>query len=197
MGSVSTGPTPALFTLRSLPSFALAFRLALRPDLSPPPSAHQQPRTQPPSPIPRSHPDPPAAPLRDHPPAHTRPPAPALTHAHTHTSTPPRTHPHHTHTLSRHAPGRPHVPALLRCTHSRGNSEGSGICRRLDLRPMSYQRGRSYRCGLGREWGRRGGRGKSGRGTRGGRSGVPLLALSDQRKKVAGTVHFSLENFTK
>ena len=53
MESVSTGPTPALFTLRSLPSFALAFR----------------------------------------------------------------THPHHTHTLSRHAPGRPHVPALLRCTH--------------------------------------------------------------------------------
>lgn len=35
MESVSTGPTPALFTLRSLPSFALAFRLALRPDLSP------------------------------------------------------------------------------------------------------------------------------------------------------------------
>ena len=82
MGSVSTGPTPALFTLRSLPSLDPAY----------------------------PHP-------RDHPPARTRPPAPALTHAHTHTSTPPRTHPHHTHTLSRDAPGRPHVPALLRCTH--------------------------------------------------------------------------------
>lgn len=34
MESVSTGPTPALFTLRSLPSLALAFRLALRPALS-------------------------------------------------------------------------------------------------------------------------------------------------------------------
>ena len=31
----------------------------------------------------------------------------------------------------------------------------------------------------------------------GGRSGVPLLALSDQRKKVTKTVHFSLENFAK
>lgn len=37
----------------------------------------------------------------------------------------------------------------------------------------------------------------AGRGTRGGRSGVPLLALSDQRKKVTKTVHFSLENFAK
>lgn len=31
----------------------------------------------------------------------------------------------------------------------------------------------------------------------GGRAGVPLLALSDQRKKVTKTVHFSLENFAK
>ena len=115
-GSVSTGPTPALFTLHSsIPSRSPSARAQARPVL--PPSAHRQPATQPPSPIPRSHPDPPAAPLRDHPPARTRPPAPALTHAHTHTSTPPRTHPHHTRTLSRHAPGRPHVPALLRCTH--------------------------------------------------------------------------------
>lgn len=117
MESVSTGPPPALFTLRSpIPSRSPSARAQARTVL--PPSAHRlHPPSQPASPIPRSHPDPPAAPLRDHPPAHTRPPAPALTHAHTHTSTPPRTHPHHTHTLPRHAPGRPHMPALLRCTH--------------------------------------------------------------------------------
>lgn len=39
--------------------------------------------------------------------------------------------------------------------------------------------------------------GEVGRDRGGGRSGVPLLALSDQRKKVAKTVHFSLENFAK
>lgn len=115
MESASTGPPPALFTLRSLPSLALAFGSRSGPPC--PPTFGAPAATHPPSPIPRSHPDPPAAPLRDHPPAHTRPPAPALTHAHTHTRTPPRTHPHHTRTLSRHAPGRPHVPALLRCTH--------------------------------------------------------------------------------
>ena len=53
MGSVSTGPPPALFTLRSLPSFALAFRLALRPALS----SHLRRigSTQPPSQPARSH----------------------------------------------------------------------------------------------------------------------------------------------
>lgn len=108
-------PPPCLPCVRCLPSRSPSARARSRTVL--PPSAHRHPSSQPAIPIPRSQPDPPAAPLRDHPPAHTRPPAPALTHAHTHTSTPPRTHPHHTRTLSRHAPGRPHVPTLLRCTH--------------------------------------------------------------------------------
>lgn len=197
MRSVSTGPPPALFTLRSpIPSRSPSARAQARPVL--PPSAHRQSATQPPSPIPRSHPDPPAAPLRDHPPAHTRPPAPALTHAHTHTSTPPRTHPHHTRTLSRHAPGRPHMPALLRCTHSRGNF--IGLWNMSKDRPPPYdipEAGRYYRCGRVMEWGGRGGRARSGRGTRWGRSGVPLLALSDQRKKVAKNRAFFFRKFCK
>lgn len=117
MESASTGPPPRPVYPAFVAFPRARLRLALRPALS----SHLRRigSTQPASPIPRSHPDPTAAPLRDHPPAHTRPPAPALTHAHTHThtSTHPRTHPHHMHTLSRHAPGRPHVPALLRCTH--------------------------------------------------------------------------------
>lgn len=119
MESVSTGPTPALFTLRSLPSLALAFGSRSGPPCPPtfgaPAATH--PASQPASRIPTLTPI-----LQPHPSEITRQHAPALTHAHTHTSTPPRTHPHHTHTLSRHAPGRPHVPSLLRCTHSRGNS---------------------------------------------------------------------------
>lgn len=89
MESVSTGPTPALFTLRSLPSFALAFRLALRPDLSPPPSAHQQPRTQPASPIPTLIPilqPHPSEITRQHTPVHPLPPSRMRTRT--------RAHPH-------------------------------------------------------------------------------------------------------
>ena len=112
MESVSTGPPPALFTLRSpIPSRSPSARAQARPVL--PPSAHPS----------DTHDL-----LADPPTRHTltseitRQHTPALTHAHTHTSTPPRTHPHHMRTLSRHAPGRPHVPTLLRCTHSKGNS---------------------------------------------------------------------------
>lgn len=196
MESVSTGPTPALFTLRSLPSFALAFGSRSGPHC-PSTFGASAPPSQPASPIPRSHPDPPAAPLRDHPPAHTRPPAPALTHAHTHTSTPPRTHPHHTHTLSRHAPGRPHMPALLRCTHSNSNSEDSGICRRVDLRPMSYGSKEVLPVWAGQGVGSSGRSGEIGAGASRGPVGPGLGVLSDQRKKMQKTVHFSLENFAK
>lgn len=114
MESDSTGPPPALFTLRSLPSLALAFGSRSGPHCLPtfgasaPPS--QPARSHDHTPILQPHP---SEITRQHTPTH----APALTHAHTHTSTPPRTLPHHMHTLSRHAPGRPHVPALLRCTH--------------------------------------------------------------------------------
>lgn len=196
MESVSTGPTPALFTLRSLPSLALAFGSRSGPHC-PPTFGASAPPSQPASPIPRSHPDPPAAPLRDHPPAHTRPPAPALTHAHTHTSTPPRTHPHHTHTLSRHAPGRPHMPALLRCTHSNSNSEDSGICRRVDLRPMSYGSMEVLPVWAGRGVMMSGRSGEIGAGDARGQVGGSAAGTLGSAKKMQKTVHFSLENFAK
>lgn len=91
MESVSTGPTPALFTLRSLPSLALAFRLALRPDLSP----HlrrigsAQPATQPASPIPTLTPilqPHPSEITRQHTPVHPLPPSRMRTRT--------RAHPH-------------------------------------------------------------------------------------------------------
>lgn len=128
-------PPPCLPCVRCLPSRSPSARAQARTVL--PPSAHRLHPASQPARSPRPPRSSSCTPQRS--PAGTHPsPAPALTHAHPHTSTPPRTHPHHTHTLSRHAPGRPHMPALLRCTHSNSNSEDSGICRRLDLRPMSY-----------------------------------------------------------
>ena len=87
MGSVSTGPTPALFTLRSLPSLALAFRLALRPALfshlrrtSIQPAASQLP---PLTPILQPHP---SEITRQHTPVHPLPPSRMRTRT--------RAHPH-------------------------------------------------------------------------------------------------------
>ena len=146
MESVSTGPPPALFTLRSpIPSRSPSARAQARTVL--PPSAHQQPHT-------RSRPH---AHTRSRPHAHTRSRPHACAHAHehtpTHTSTHPRTRAHThapTHTPT-HAPAshaspaytfasRARTPAHARApalhTHS-SNSEDSGIGRRVALRPMS------------------------------------------------------------
>lgn len=92
MESVSTGPTPALFTLRSLPSLALAFRLALRPTLSShlrrtssqPPS---QPAGSPRSPRSSSR-TPQRSPASTHPSTRSRPHACAHAHEHTPTHAP-------------------------------------------------------------------------------------------------------------
>ena len=93
MGSVSTGPTPALFTLRSLPSLALAFGSRSGPHCPPtfgaPAATH--PASQPAgshahTPILQPHP---SEITRQHTPAHPLPPSRmrTRTRAHTHART--------------------------------------------------------------------------------------------------------------
>lgn len=92
MGSVSTGPTPALFTLRSLPSFALAFGSRSGPHCPPtfgaPAVSH--PATQPdPTITPQSSSrTPQRSPASTHPSTRSRPHACAHAHEHTPTHAP-------------------------------------------------------------------------------------------------------------
>lgn len=134
MESASTGPPPALFTLRSLPSLALAFGSRSGPHCPPTFGA-----SAPPSQPARSHDHTPI--LQPHPSEITRQHAPvtrsrphACAHAHEHTPThAPASHAYNFASRTR-TPARARAPALH--THS-STSEDSGICRRVALRPMS------------------------------------------------------------
>lgn len=185
MESASTGPPPALFTLRSLPSLALAFGSRSGPHCPPTFGA-----SAPPSQPARSHDHTPQrSPASTHPSTRSRPHACAHAHEHTPTHAPAS----HAYTFASRArtPARARAPALH--THS-STSEDSGICRRPDLRPMSYGSMEVLPVCAGQGVGRSG---RSGEIWAGAGRGFRCWHSRISEKKLRKTVHFSLENFAK
>lgn len=195
MESASTGPPPpCLPCVRCLPSRSPSARAQARTVL--PPSAHRlHPASQPdPTITPRSSSrTPQRSPASTHPSTRSRPHA----CAHAHENTPTHAPASHAYTFASRTRTPAHARAPALHTHS-STSEDSGICRRVDLRPMRYgSRGGTTGVGgagsgvvgeVGRDRG--GGRAGAGRGFRCWHSRI-------SEKKLRRTVHFSLENFTK